>query len=63
MSAQQVVADIGAKSHIWKYCADESCHGEKGDFKNLQRKFCDRKLTEMSQTRAVAHALVCVGRC
>ncbi len=64
MSVEQDAADIGAKSYIWKYCADNSCHGEKGDSKNLQRKFCDRKLTEMSTTRAqaVAHTLVYVGR-
>lgn len=61
MIVEQDAADIGAKSYIWKYCADNSCHGEKGDSKNLQRKFCDRRLTEMSATRAVAHTLVYVG--
>ncbi len=31
--------------------------------KNLQRKFCDRRLIEMSAPLNVAHALVYVGRC
>ena len=62
MIVEQDAADIGAKSYIWKYCAVNSCHGQRGDSKNLQRKVCDRKFTLMSTTRAVAHTLVYVGR-
>ncbi len=29
MIVEQDAADIGAKSYIWKYFADNSCHGEK----------------------------------
>ncbi len=32
---EQDAADIGAKSYVWKYCADNSCHGEKGQFQEL----------------------------
>jgi hypothetical protein len=63
MIVEHDAADIGAKAYIWKYCADISCQGEKGDSKNLQRKFCDRKFSEMSKTRAVAHTLVYGGIC
>jgi hypothetical protein len=59
MIVEQDAADIGAKSYIWKYCADNSCHGEKINSKNLQRTFWVRKLTEMSTTRAVVSASSC----
>ena len=61
--AEQDAADIGAKSYIWNIVLIIVVIGEKGDSKNLQRKFCDRKFTEMSTTRAVANSLVYVGRC
>ena len=45
MIVEQDAADIGAKSYIWKYCADNSCHGQRGDSKNLQRKVCVDSVT------------------
>ncbi len=54
---EEDAADTGAESHIWKYFADISGHGEKGGSKNVQCKLCDRNFTGMSTTRAVAHIL------
>ena len=59
MIVEQDAADIGAKSYIWKHCACNSCHRQRGDSKNLQRKVC---VDSVTGTRAVADTLVYVGR-